>query len=197
MPRAGLSRESVVDAASQLADAEGLEAVTLGRIAAELKVKTPSLYNHIESLAALHREIALRGMMEANARISKAAVGRARSEALLAVGRAYRAFAREHPGLYAASLRAPSPDDQELAAAGKEIVGTVLAVLSGYGLDGEDALHATRGLRAIIHGFVSLEAAGAFGLQLDTGESLDRLLMAFDRGLERLKTAATAAQGGM
>jgi len=46
---------------------------------------------------------------------------------------------------------------------------------------GNDALHATRGLRAIIHGFVSLDAAGGFRLKLDLEESLDRVLVAFAR----------------
>ena len=59
----------------------------------------------------------------------------------------------------------------------------MLSVLAGYRVKGDDALHATRGLRAIIHGFVSLDAAGGFRLKLDLGESFDRLLAAFARDL--------------
>lgn len=185
MPRAGLDRAAVLRAATAIADAQGLHGLTLARLAKELEVKTPSLYNHVESLGALRRELALAGMREANLRMTRAAVGLARVDALVALGRAYRAFAADHPGLYAASLQAAPPEDEALTQAGDEIVATVLAVLAGYGLEGDDALHATRGLRAIIHGFVSLEAAGGFGLALDCGESLDRLLRAFAQGLER------------
>ena len=55
---------------------------------------------------------------------------------------------------------------------------------------GDDALHATRGLRAIIHGFVSLDAMGAFRLKLDLAESFDRVLAAFAGDLAARGAAA-------
>jgi AcrR family transcriptional regulator len=48
-PRARVSTESVVDAAVRLADANGLTAVTIRRLAAELQVSTMSVYTHINS----------------------------------------------------------------------------------------------------------------------------------------------------
>lgn len=65
-----------------------------------------------------------------------------------------------------------------------------LAVLAAYHLPTEDALHAVRGLRAIVHGFVALEAAGGFGLPLDLDESFCRLVDAYVRDLERPRDAA-------
>jgi AcrR family transcriptional regulator len=193
MPRAGLSRDAVIGAAAAIADGEGLEAVTLARLGQQLGVKPPSLYKHIESLDDIRRGLALRGLTEANRRLQQATVGKARDEALVALARAYWRFARDHPGLYAASQRAPAPNEKELVAAGEAMLGTVLAVLAGYGVKGDDALHATRGFRAIIHGFVSLDAAGGFKLALDLDESLDRLLGAFSRDLaERGRKPAAA-----
>ncbi len=182
MPRAGLDPNAVTAAAAHLADAEGLEAVTLAGLAKRLNVKPPSLYNHLDGLEGVRRALALKALREISSRMARAAVGLARDDALIAIAAEFRAFAREHPGLYAASLRAADPEDAELAAAGNEVVAVVGAVLAGYGLRGDDALHATRGLRAIIHGFVSLETAGAFGLPLDLDESLRRLLHAFAIG---------------
>lgn len=46
-PRPLLSREQIVSTALQLADSEGLEAVSTRRLAAELGVTGPSLYNHV------------------------------------------------------------------------------------------------------------------------------------------------------
>ena len=183
MPRQGLNRGAVLDAAAGLADAEGLEAVTLARLAADLGVKAPSLYKHADSLDDIRRGLALRGLADAAARLQRATVGKARDEALFGLARAYWQFARERPGLYAASLRAARPGENDLAAAGDALVGTVLQVLAGYGVTGDDALHATRGLRAIIHGFVSLDASGGFRLKLDLEESFNRLLGAFARDL--------------
>ena len=179
MPRAGLDTAAVVDAAAAIANAEGLEAVTLARLAGRLGVRSPSLYKHVRGLDGVRRALALRGLAEANVRIGRATVGKARDEALFALAHAYWRFARDEPGLYAASLRAAAPGANDVAAAGEALLGTVLAVIAGYGVTGADALHATRGLRAIVHGFVSLDLAGGFRLKLDLDESFDRLLAAF------------------
>jgi AcrR family transcriptional regulator len=190
MPRAGLTPDVVLDAAAGIADADGLPAVTLARLAAELGVRPPSLYKHLDGLDAIHRGLALRGLREATARCQQATVGKARAAALFAFAHAYWQFAREHPGLYAASVRAAKPGENDIAAAGEALIGVVLAVLAGYGVAGDDALHATRGLRAIIHGFVSLDAMGAFRLKLDLAESFDRVLGAFAGDLAARGTAA-------
>jgi AcrR family transcriptional regulator len=184
MPRAGLNRDAVIDAASRIADKEGLDAVTPARLGAVLGVKPPSLYKHVRGIEDIRRGIALRGLREAETRLQRAAIGKSRDDALLALARAYRQFAKERPGLYAASLRAARPGEKEIAAAGEAVLGTVLAVLAGYNVSGNDALHAVRGFRAIIHGFVSLDAAGGFRLALDLDESLARLIRAFARDLE-------------
>jgi AcrR family transcriptional regulator len=183
MPRAGLTTESVIDAAAAIADTEGLEAVTLARLAEKLGVRSPSLYKHVDGLDAVRRGLAVRGLDELHARLQRAAAGKARDDGLFAISHAYWDFARERPGLYAASLRAAKPGENDVAAAGEAVLGTVLAVLSGYGVKGDDALHAIRGFRAIIHGFVSLDATGGFRLKLDLSESFDRLLTAFSRSL--------------
>ena len=48
-PRPGLSADAIVEAAVRLADAEGLEAVSMARVAAELGFTTMSLYRHVAS----------------------------------------------------------------------------------------------------------------------------------------------------
>lgn len=181
--RAGLDRATVVRGAAALADEGGLEGVSLTVLAERLGVRTPSLYNHVAGLDGLRRELALLGIRELATRLGRAAVGKAGDEAIVALADAYRAFAREHPGLYAASLRAPAPDDLEAIAAADEVVALVTAALAAYGLRDDDALHAVRGLRAVIHGFVSLETNGGFGLSLRVDESFRRLLRTFTAGL--------------
>jgi AcrR family transcriptional regulator len=193
--RAGLSPTAVTDAAAAIADADGLAAVTLSRLAAHFGVRPPSLYKHVDGLDGVHRALALRGLAAASARLDRATVGKARDDALFALAHAYWRFARETPGLYAASLRAARPGENDLAAAGEALLGTVLAVIAGYGVTGTDALHATRGLRAIVHGFVSLDLAGGFRLKLDLEESFDRLLAAFARDLASRGASAQATTG--
>ena len=187
-PRAGLSREAVVEAAAALADEEGLEGVTLAELASRLGVRTPSLYNHVAGLEGLRRELALLGTRELGRRLGHAAVGKATDEATFAMAQAYRDFVKERPGLYAATVRSyrvSDPEDPELAAAEGEAMEVVLAVLASYGLSGEEAVHTARGLRSIAHGFATLEVAGGFGIPLDLDESFRRLLRAFTTGLRQ------------
>ena len=183
MARAGLDTERVVDAAAAIADAEGLDAVTLARVAGGLGVRAPSLYNHVDGRAGLLRALALRGVRELTAALRDAAVGRSGTDALGATARAYRAYAGAHPGLYAASVAAPAPDDAEHRTAARERVDVVYAVLRGWELEGDDAVHAARTFRSAIHGFVLLEAAGGFGIPVDLDASFERLVATLAAGL--------------
>lgn len=184
MPRAGLDADAVVDAAARLADAEGLEAVTLARLAAVLGVRAPSLYAHVDGLEDLRRRLGARGARELAEALARAAAGRAGSDALHAVADAYRAYAHAHPGSYAAAQRSRELSrSAEAAAAAGASVEVVLAVLRGYGLEGDDAVHATRVIRAALHGFVVLEAVNGFAIDLPVEESYRRLVAALDAGL--------------
>ncbi len=186
MPRARLDTDAVVEAAAKVADAEGLESVTLARLAAVLGVQPPSLYAHIDSLEDLRRRVGARGARELTGELGRAAAGRAGSDALRAVADAYRAYGREHPGSYAAAQRARELEkNDESMAAGREATELVLAVLRGYGLEGDDAVHAARTVRVALHGFVSLEAEAGFAIDLSLDESFERLIETLDRGLRR------------
>lgn len=183
MPRAGLDPEAVVAAAAALADAEGLEAVTLAHLAGRLGVRAPSLYTHVGGLGDLRSRLAARGARELAAAVQTAVAGRSGGDALAAAAGVYRTYAREHPGTYAAMQRATNLDDPEAAAAAAVLVDAILAVLRGYGLEGEDALHAARIVRAALHGFVSLEAGEGFRIPLGLDETYARLVAVLDRGL--------------
>src|SRR5215470_17224122 len=106
----GIDRAQVVAVAAELADAGGLDQLTLAQVAEQLGVRLPSLYNHVDGLPGLRRELALLGLRELGERISQAAVGKSGDAAMMAIAQAYRAFVLEHPGRYAAGVRAPAAD---------------------------------------------------------------------------------------
>lgn len=191
-PKTRLDRGAVLQAAADLADAEGLEQLTLARLAERLGIRTPSLYNHVASLAGLRRDLALRGVGELNTRLTRAVMGKAADEAVAALAQAYRSFAKAHPALYAASVRAPDADDQEWQRAAQEVVEVVAAVLALYGFRGDAAIHAIRGLRSALHGFVTLETSGGFGIPLDLDESFRRLVQIIIRGLHQRQSSLEA-----
>ena len=196
MPRAGLTPAAVVDEAARLADRVGLDRLTLAAVAQQLGVALPSLYKHVRGLDGLRRELALRGIREITESMTSAAVGRSGPDALRGVANAYRAYAAAHPGTYAASLKGPDPDDEVYAAAAEKAVGLFLAILDGYGVTGEAAIDATRYVRSALHGFVSLDAAGGFGMPQSVDASYERLVVAVDHALRTWHEPVSSVDGG-
>ena len=183
--RVGLNQATVVEAAVKLIDQEGIEQLSLGRLAERLGVRTPSLYNHVAGLSGLKHDLALYCLHDLLNRILHATVGKARAEAIFALANAYRAYAGEAPGRYALTLQAPDPADQEAQAIAQQIVDVIRAVLAPYRLSEEDAIHAIRGLRSLVHGFISLEVAGGFGMPVDQDVSFHWLINLYIAGLEQ------------
>lgn len=183
MARAGLDRELLVRAAAEIADAEGLESVTLASLAAKLRVRTPSLYNHVQGLPGLRQGLAVFGLTELGERLGKAVMGRSGDDALREAGFAYLLFARTRPGLYEAAMSAPDWEDPAYTAASREVLDILLRVLTYYRLEEHEAYHVVRGFRSLAHGFVALEARQNFRMPLDKDESFGKLLDIFISGL--------------
>lgn len=182
MARVGLNTAAVVEAAAEIADADGLEAVTLSTVAAKLGVKPPSLYSHVAGLPDLRERLAVLAAQELAEALTPAVAGRAAGDALREAGRAYRRWALAHPGRHAALQFVQVRDDPAPA----RTVELFISVMRGYALEGDAAIHAVRGLRAAIYGFVTLEVGGGFGIPLDTDDSFEWLLDLFDRGLTEI-----------
>jgi AcrR family transcriptional regulator len=183
--RRRLNRDQVIAQAAYLADEAGrVTAVSLTALAQALGIRPPSLYNHVTSLEDLQHGMALYGLHQLNAELRQAAQGQVGREALHAIADAYRHFATRHPGIYPLTIRAPEPDDEALVAEAQELLQLLLLVMASIGLHQADALHAIRGLRAILHGFTSLEAAQGYKMPLDQDESFRRLVNTYLDGLE-------------
>jgi AcrR family transcriptional regulator len=191
MPRAGLTPDRVVREAESLIDEVGLERLTLAAVAERLTVRLPSLYKHVESLAALRAQVGVRATRELADVLSRATGGRSGAVAVRELAFAYRRWALAHPGRYSATVRAPDPGDADALAAADAAVRAVFAVLEGFGLNGDDLIDATRSLRASLHGFVALEAAGGFGLPKSVEASFERHVDSLVAGLERVGDPAS------
>lgn len=183
--RVGLDHASVVEAALRLVDEEGLDQLSLGRLAERVGVRTPSLYHHVAGLPGLKQDLAIYSVRDLLDRILHATVGKSRAEAIVALADAYRSYAGEAPGRYALTQQAPDAGNQEWLSIAKQVVDVVRAVLAPYRLSEEDAVHAIRGLRSIVHGFISLEVTGGFGMPIDQDASFHWLITLFIAGLEQ------------
>jgi AcrR family transcriptional regulator len=187
-PKTVLYPARVIAAAVDLLQREGQEALTLNRLAAELDVQPPSLYNHIAGMPGLLRELSIYNAQRLGDCLGQAAIGQAGPLGLMHVAEAYRGYIKANPALYMLSLRASGKLEMPvpaLRAAEERVVHIVLAMLASLDLSGADAIHAARALRSAIHGFASLEVAGGFGIPLDLDESFQRLMLSLIAGFQR------------
>jgi len=173
----------VVDEAAQLVDEVGRDRLTLSELAKRLGVAQPSLYKHVEGLHGLNRLLTILALTEIGATMRRASTGQAKEDAIGALANAYRTYALRHPGRYSYVLRAPTPHDAAWEAAAAEILSILDDVFTGYGITGADAVDAARFLRSVLHGFVSLELGGGFGLPHSADASFRRLIHATNRAL--------------
>lgn len=183
MARAGLTPDIVVAAAISLLDSEGVSALTIGALAKQLGVAGPALYKHIAGLDDLRARIRMQLLTELAEQLRKAATGRTNSDALKHICAEYRAFAHRHPGAYELTLAAPAPKERQLVTVSDDTVEVLVRVVDSYGIEAPSAIDATRFVRAALHGFVTLELAGGFGLPREIEKSFAALRSGLDHVL--------------
>ncbi len=188
MQRTQIDSTLVVETAGVIADAEGLDAVTLTRVAKELGISQPALYRHVEGYDDLLRSLSLEGRHLLKTRLQEAAVGVAGDDAVRSVGRAWRRVVADRPGLMAATDRYPCAGDDELEQAVEAIVEVIGSALSSYGLNADDQVHAARALRSAFHGFAHLEAGDGHPQPHDLDDTFEHIVVLLCAGIRNLAT---------
>ncbi len=182
-----LTKSDVVEAAVKLLNTKGANALTLKDLADELGIQTPSLYNHIDGLPGLQKDLSVLNARQLADCLGEAAIGKSGPDLFMDVAQAFRTYVKENPGLYMATLRASGTQekpDPDLMREEERTLKVALAVMSSLGLQGEDAIHAVRAFRSVVHGFATLEVSGGFGMPQDCDESFRRLVFALMAGIE-------------
>ncbi|TVS86113.1 TetR/AcrR family transcriptional regulator [Mycobacterium helveticum] len=192
---AKLSREGIVDGALAFLDREGWDSLTINALATQLGTKGPSLYNHVDSLEDLRRAVRIRVIDDIIMMLNRVGEGRARDDAVLVMAGAYRSYAHHHPGRYSAFTRMPlGGDDPEYTSATRSAAAPVIAVLTSYGLGGDEAFHAALEFWSALHGFVLLEMTGVMD-EIDTDALFSDMVLRLAAGLPK-RTEEHAAAGG-
>lgn len=184
MVRAGLTVAKLTEAAGELADESGIDKVTLSALARRFGVKDASLYSHVKNVRDLRVRVALRASEEMTGRIAAAVAGRAGKDALVAFADAYRDYALEHPGRYAATQMRLDPEEVADSVGLRRSVELTYGMLRAYGLTEPDLTDAGRLLRSTFHGYIHLELSGGFGHSRDVRASWSRSLDALHVLLE-------------
>lgn len=158
--RRAARREEILAAAEAILESEGVNALTMRRLAQDVGMQAPSLYKHVrdkDELIAALQERALESMGQALAD---------EEPGLAPLARAYRAWARANPALY--ELATGRPLDRERLTPGVEAAAAA-ALVEAVGGDE----HRSRALWAAAHGLVDLELHDRYppGADLDAAWS--------------------------
>lgn len=194
--RQRLNRALVIELAAVIADSEGIDAVTLQRIANDSGVKQPALYRHVSGIEDLWKELALRARRLLAESLMSAHVGLERTDAVRAVAQAWRRFVRTHPGLYSATDRVPSVGDGDIEKSLSLVIDALVKSLSSYNLSNKERAQYARTLRSSLHGFCVLEKDHGHPEPLSVDAGLDHLVEILCCGFEafekRTKVDATS-----
>jgi AcrR family transcriptional regulator len=157
------SSVEIVQAARELLEKHGVDALTMQAVAERVGVRGPSLYKHFLDREALLREVEKTVVADLGNLLTLASTSRNDRDALWEIASAYRRFASECPGAYSL-LFALHSDDEAIKAARRQALAPALKRLVGWLGDPDLAFVRARVLYAFLHGFASIEAKSAFKL---------------------------------
>ncbi len=166
--------ESILNAALEMLERDGPEALSMRNLATALEMKAPSLYRHYPDKAALETALKMRGSEMLQAALEKASLNQEPIEVMRKAANASLKFARAHPYLYDLMN---APGGAPSTGAAKKLWNTILEIVGNVTGKPDDTA-ASVAFWAYLHGFCSLERTGQFGKSGPKG--------GFEIGLEAL-----------
>lgn len=171
-PRIGLNFNELLRVSIEIVDREGWDALTISYLAKKLTIQPPSIYNHLKNLDELKSNIALFGITKLYEELQKSIEGKSQEPTIYSLAFAYLSFARRHPGLYQSTLSSGHTLGDQYSLVGNKILELIFEALKPYDLSEIELIHTVRGLRSILHGFVSLEDYDGFGMKIPIDDSV-------------------------
>jgi AcrR family transcriptional regulator len=154
--REPLTREQIVDAARRVMDAEGLEAVSMRRVAREVGVEAMSLYNHVRDKEDLLDGVVERIMAEFHFPEEPGGDWPAYGRAL---ARGWRAVLKAHPNVMTLFAHRHKPMRSTTSMRPME---EALHTLRQMGLSVEESARAFQVIGGYIMGYVMMESGQMF-----------------------------------
>lgn len=187
MARRKLDKKTLIAAAAELANEKGVDELSLKDLAERLKIRSPSLYNHISGLDELKREIMLYGWEQLGDAVMNAAENYSGYDAIKAMCRAFYRYAAENKGVFGAMLWYNKYADESSMSATAPLFSQLYKTFGTVGISKEMSEHLIRTLRGFLEGFSLLVNNGAFGHPADINESFE---LSLDVLVEGMKAAA-------
>ena len=185
-------KQAIIQAAADLANKDGLNKVTLKELAHILDIRSPSLYNHINGLDDLRDCLMLYGWKQLGDAVTIAAVGKSGDDAVRAMCKSYYDYTVNNPGIFEAMMWFNQNNSLEAGQISEDLTKLTALVLSAYGLDDEEKIHASRMFRSFLQGFSSLVNTKSFADPVSIENSFDFAIDILLKGLDAIKKGAAA-----
>ena len=121
-------RDDVLSAARDMLDEVGWDRINMVALAERVGLKGPSLYNHVENIDDLRRELWMMVVREMGEEIRDAVLGLSGDDAVRAMATAYRKYAHQHPRRYTLPVSIPGLKGPDIADAVSVATDTASAV---------------------------------------------------------------------
>ncbi|MFD2829682.1 TetR/AcrR family transcriptional regulator [Corticicoccus populi] len=171
----GINSDSIINAALNIIDNEGIEQLSIKKIADFLNIKPPSLYNHIQSLNQIIDLCAMESLAILLKEIEDVLNNSERKISILyEIACAYRYFAHKYPGRYKLTQSPEYWHSRETHSKADNIIIRMLQEFSDSNISKESKIHFLRIFRSYLHGFITLELNQSFQLEQDIDESFQQ-----------------------
>lgn len=173
-----LTKTDVVQAALYCLEQEGENSLGINRVARELNIKPPSIYNHISSNEELRIAVAIEGWKKLYATLNSENLPKMeKEESIKVLLHTLRRFAHENKNLYlvisSTTIEQTRPDFLEISTQFFELFNDIL---SKFEISQELQIHVIRWLRSMAHGFILLELKKQFELPTNIEESYEFII---------------------
>lgn len=185
----GLTMDRIAETAMRLTCEKGYNKFSMRELAQELHCRAASLYNYIEGIDDINREIGRRAVEMMDAKLEAATKGKERDEALTALGYAYREFVEQENELYSVIMAMPAINKDGALEIGRESARVVKNVVAQYDIPRKDAVNFSRCFRSALHGYASYEVAGYFSAtEVESVDSFIFLIDGYIRWINRIES---------
>lgn len=176
-----INRTVVLDLAWEIIQKVGFSEFRLALLAEALKIRTPSLYNHVNDTDDIFYEMKKRSLVLLGDSLEVSLRNfEKNSKPIYQFLGTYREFAKQYPHMYPLTI-VSTENDPELKTLGDRILQLCMDAFLFVQLD-KETVHRIRIIRSLVHGFISLEQEGGFGRKESVEESFLKLTESLETG---------------
>lgn len=187
MLKNSISDEVIIETSARIANKVGLNNLSLKIIAEELNIKSPSLYNHINSLEDIKQKLMVYGWKQMEEKMIDSAVGVSGYEALKNMCYAFYDYATNNKGVFTAMLWYNKYESEQKEKATTRLFNMIFKVMKPLNISDDNINHIIRTLRSFLEGFSLLVNNNSFGNSVSIKESFELSLEIIMNGIKSLE----------